>query len=127
MFQEIAEENPDIRRLRDATAGKTLDAAYYDRIRLGEMVAEAIQRKRDSQAEWLLGRLSPLACKSKTNAVLGDKMVINAAFLVDRTRETDFDAAIRTLDAELADRHVLKYVGPAPPYNFVNLIISWNE
>ena len=127
LFQEIVEEYPDIRRLRDATAGKSAEAAHYERIRLGEMVAEAIKRKRESEAELLLNRLSPAAYKCRSNPVLGEKMVLNAAFLVDRAGEDEFAASIGALDSEMADRRVFKYIRPAPPYNFVNLIISWNE
>ena len=56
-------------------------------------------------------------------------MVVNAAFLVDRgrEREEEFDRQVRKLDEELGHRCLFKYVGPVPPYNFVNIVVNWQE
>ena len=54
-------------------------------------------------------------------------MVVNAAFLVDKSRVPEFDQAVNKLDEQLGKRIALKYVGPAPPYNFVNIIVNWQE
>jgi hypothetical protein len=54
-------------------------------------------------------------------------MVLNAAFLVNRDREAEFDQAVQQLDAEMGHRMIFKYVGLAPPYNFVNILLRWEE
>ena len=123
MFREIVAGNADIRRLRDRLAGQSAEKTYYERIRLGEMIEAAINRKRDADADAIMARLRPLAYKSKTNKALGDRIILNAAFLVDNEREAEFDQTVRQLEAE--DRQVLKYVGPVPPYNFVTVVINW--
>ena len=56
-----------------------------------------------------------------------DRMVLNAAFLVEKSREAEFDHAVSRLDEELGPRALFKYVGPVPPYNFVNITVNWNE
>jgi hypothetical protein len=48
-------------------------------------------------------------------------MVLNAAFLVEREREGVFDAAVSAIAERNAARLMLKYVGPLPPFNFVDL------
>jgi len=53
-------------------------------------------------------------------------MVLNAAFLVERVHEPEFDQAVQKLDAEMGKRLIFKYVGSAPPYNFVNILIHWD-
>jgi hypothetical protein len=35
------------------------------------------------------------------------------------------DEAVKRLDEEFSDRLMFKYVGPAPPYNFVNIVVNW--
>jgi hypothetical protein len=127
LFGEIVEENPAIRRLRDSLVGVSAERSYYERVRLGEMVAAAVQRKREVDAEKILSRLRYLAYKTKTNCLLADRMIINAAFLVDKSRTDDFDKSVGDLDSEMGDRCTFKYVSPAPPYNFVNIVVSWDR
>jgi len=57
------------------------------------------------------------------NDVRGDEMIINAAFLIDRGWENEFDSKLSELNSIYAQRIRFKYVGPIPPYNFVNLRI----
>lgn len=124
-FREIVETEPDIRRLRDSLLGRPQDETYYERIRLGKLVEQAIERKRAADAAAVVERLRPLARDLRVNSLAGDQMVLNAAFLVDREAEPGFDQAVQALDAELGQRLKLKYTGNIPPYNFVSLTIHW--
>lgn len=126
IFQEIIEQNPAIRTLRDSLKTHKAEETYYERIRLGEMIGAAMEKKRDEDSEKILEKLRPIVYKSRGNKVITDKMVLNAAFLVDRSREPEFDEAMRLLDAEMQKRVMFKYVGPVPPYNFVNIVIHWD-
>jgi len=127
IFQEIVEANPPIRHVRDSLMNRPAEQTYYQRIRLGEMVEAAMWKKRDEDAEKILGHLRALVHKTRVNKVITDRMVLNAAFLVDRDREEEFDRAVERLDAEMGERLMFKYAGPVPPYNFVNVIIHWDE
>jgi hypothetical protein len=127
IFRDIVEENQAIRRLRDSLTGRTAEETYYDRIRLGEMVEAEMNKKRDEEAERILQRLRPLVYKTRANKVITDRMVLNAAFLVDKDHEAEFDQIVQQLDAELGKRLMFKYVGPVPPYNFVNVVVHWDE
>ena len=127
VFGEIIAENGDIRKLRDSLSGKPPEATHFDRMRLGEMVKEALNRKRAKEAAEILLPLRPIAHRVRENEALVDRMVVNAAFLVDKTREPEFDQAVSELERQLGQRVVLKYVGLAPPYNFVNIVVNWEE
>ena len=127
IFQEIVEQNQSVRRLRDGLMGRSAEETYYERIRLGEMIEAALSKKRDEDAEKILERLRPLVYKTRANKVITDKMVLNAAFLVHREQEAEFDQAIERIDADMGKRLMFKYVGPVPPYNFVNIIIQWDK
>ncbi len=91
------------------------------------MVKEALNRKRAKEAARLLQPLSRLALSVRENEVLADRMVVNAAFLVDSSKETEFDAAVSKLDEQFGTRIAFKYLGPVPPYNFVNSVVDWEE
>jgi hypothetical protein len=125
-LREIIEENDVIKQLRDNLAGRPAEETYYERIRLGELVEQAMNKKRAADADSILKRLNPIARDSRVNKIITDRMVLNAAFLVRRGREAEFDAAVQQLDREMAQRMMFKYVGSAPPYNFVNIVIKWD-
>jgi hypothetical protein len=127
VFEEIVAENADIRRLRNSLLGKSVESTHFDRVRLGEMVKEALNHKRAKEAARILQPLRRLAHSIRENGVLGDRMVVNAAFLVDRSKEPEFDQVVSKLDEQFGERVVLKYIGLAPPYNFVNIVVDWKE
>lgn len=127
LFEEIVAENTDIRRLRNSLSGKPPEATHFDRIRLGEMVKEALNRKRAGEAARILQPLRRVAHSVRENEALGDRMVVNAAFLVDKSKEPEFDQVVSKLDEQFGERVVLKYIGLAPPYNFVNIVVDWKE
>lgn len=127
LFAEIASESDQIRALRDAMMGKPPEQTHYQRIQLGQLIEGALLNRRDREAEAMLELLRPLAAETKVNKILTDMMVLNAAFLVDTTREAAFDAQVSQLDEAQAGRLILKYAGPLPPYNFVNIAVQWEE
>ena len=127
IFREIVEENLPIRRLRDSLMNRPAEETYYERIRLGEMIENAMWKKRDEDAEKVFTPLRPLVYKTRANKVITDRMVLNAAFLVDEARQAEFDAVVERLDEEMGKRFIFKYVGPVPPYNFVNIVVTWED
>ncbi|MBI2853532.1 MAG: GvpL/GvpF family gas vesicle protein [Chloroflexi bacterium] len=126
-FQEMLSERQDIKRLRDSIAGRPPAATHFERIQLGEMVKEALDQKRAAEAESIMARLRPISVATVENKILMDRMIANAAFLVETKREKEFDSAVSRLDADMGAKVQFKYVGPVPPYNFVNIIVNWNK
>jgi hypothetical protein len=127
LFAEIVAENDDIRALRDSLVGQSPEATHYERVRLGEMIAAAIQRKSEAEAAALLNALEPLAVETRVNDNLSDMMLLNAAFLVDKSQEQVFDARVQALREAQAARQIFQYLGPLPPYNFVDIRLQWEE
>ncbi len=124
-FEEVARENEKVRKLRDALQGRSLAETYYERIQLGEEVEKALNHIRARDEEVILSRLTPFSHKTKTNKIVSDRMVLNAAFLVDRENGPAMDEAVKRMDEEFNRRLMFKYVGPVPPYNFVNIVVNW--
>jgi hypothetical protein len=127
LFAEIVSENDDIQALRDSLAGQPPEAMHYERIQLGERVGAAIQRKSDAEAAALLDELEPLAAETRVNENQTDTMLLNAAFLVDKSQEQAFDDKVQALGEAQAGRQIFRYVGPMPPYNFVDIRLRWEE
>jgi len=124
IFQEIADGNERVRKLREKIASKPQGQILEKKIRLGEMIAAALKDKKDKEGEELVRQLKRVAYDFALAETRGDEMIINAAFLVDRGREKEFDARVDELGEKYGQRMKLTYVGPAPPYNFVRLTIE---
>lgn len=125
VFLEIGETEPEIRRLKEKVASVPPDKGYADRINLGRMVQEALEARKKREAENILGRLSRVSRKTVKNKLHGDSMILNAAFLVEGGRTKEFDEKMEDLGALHGDRLMFKYVGPVPPFNFVNIVVEW--
>jgi hypothetical protein len=124
LMREVVQNDSSIARLRESLQGKTEEATYYERIRLGEMVAEAVERKRTEDAEHVLDRLGPLASAVERGDPAHERMAVNASFLVERSRVEAFDEALERIGAEQAGRMRFKYAGPLPPHSFVQLSVG---
>jgi len=65
--------------------------------------------------------LKGLSIDARLNNPLGVKNVLNASFLIERARESDFQKEVYRLDSQYQGKVNFRYVGPLAPYNFVNV------
>jgi hypothetical protein len=121
LFAEIAEENEDVRGLRDAIAQLPDGAGATERITLGQLTEAEIELKSAWESDDVLDFLEPYAVELLVSPNLTTTMVVNAAFLVERSREHEFDDAVAALAEANAGRLIFNYVGPLAPYSFINL------
>lgn len=127
IWEEILTEQPPLRRLRDSLRDQPPEVVRVEGRALGERLKQALEEKKAREAAGLLDTLRPLAERVRENPPLGDAMVLNAAFLVAKSQEPAFDQEVERLSQALGQRLSFKYVGPVPPYNFVNLVVNWGE
>ncbi|RKH38132.1 GvpL/GvpF family gas vesicle protein [Corallococcus sicarius] len=64
--------------------------------------------------------LRPLAAAMQEAAPLGERMLLNAAFLVDRARVAAFEARVKALAAR-TEVYAFRFTGPWPAYSFVDV------
>jgi ribosomal protein S13 len=119
IFGEVVAEQPEVAALRERVRGRDENATYYDRIRLGELVAEAMAAKRQRDTEQVLAKLRPLADDVRVGDVSHERSVLKASFLVHRDRLPEFDRAAEEVAAQNRTRIRFNYAGPLPPYDFV--------
>jgi len=124
VYKDILEKNDDIKALKEKIAPLSPEKSYYQRMEIGRMVEAVLQKEKESHREEALGKLSPLSEQVKTNNTYGDMMIVNAAFLITKEKEEEFDMEVQGLADRFGDKVRFKYVGTLPPFNFVNLVIS---
>ena len=117
--REVEHEDEDISRLKKEISGQK-GPTYFARMQYGRLIDSALQSRSERYVAEILEQLRDVSVASRINKPIGDKMIMNAAFLIARDQETAFDAKVKMI-ATRFDRLTFKYTGPWPPYNFVNI------
>jgi len=125
IFGEIAEDSQKVKKLKKKAEGKTGKTGNTSKVSLGKAVKNALDEKKADETRKILNIFKRSAIDVRTNDLFGDSMFLNAAFLIDRTREKEFDFLVEDLVEDYGERAAFKYVGPAPPFNFVNVVVKW--
>jgi len=118
-IREVEGEDEDISRLKKEISGQK-GPTYFARMQYGRLIDSALQSRSERYVADILDQLRDVSVASRINKPIGDKMIMNAAFLIARDHETAFDAKVKSI-ASRFDKLTFKYTGPWPPYNFVNI------
>jgi len=127
IFKEIAEENEVIKKAKEKIQADLGEKNMKAKMQIGKMVAEALEKKKEKEKDLIVDALRRTSYDYKLNKTIGDEMCINAAFLVDKGREKEFDNIMDELGDKYEDRVKFMYAGPLPVFNFVNLVIYPEE
>jgi len=125
IFKEISALNEEVIILKEKLQKKKKNPSLDERVTFGEKVKKALEKKREVEAEEILQELKPKCIDFRLKEMIGDNMVLNSVFLVDRMQEREFDELVEEFTKKYEDRLKFKYIGPVPPFNFVNLVIRW--
>jgi Gas vesicle synthesis protein GvpL/GvpF len=119
VIREIEKEDENLRLLRQEISSQK-GSTYFARMQYGRLVDSLLAERSEQLVNDIFTTLSSVSVAARTNKPIGDKMILNAAFLISRHRESDFDAKVKEIDTRYANLK-FKFTGPWPPYNFVNI------
>jgi hypothetical protein len=117
--KDVESEDEDIAKLKKEISTQK-GPTYFARMQYGRLVDSALQVRSERYVASILTELRDVSVASRINKPIGDKMIMNAAFLISRNQEQAFDRKIKDIAGRL-DQLTFKYTGPWPPYNFVNI------
>ncbi|MBN1204433.1 MAG: GvpL/GvpF family gas vesicle protein [Myxococcaceae bacterium] len=78
------------------------------------------QEMAEHDARSILEALSAVATATRVVSPVGERMILNAAFLVAREQEAAFDAQVRSLAARF-ELLTFQFTGPWAPYHFADI------
>jgi hypothetical protein len=119
VLAEIVAEDAEIANLRSQTRDQPEDATYHARVRLGELVMQALEAKRATDGSSLIDALLPYTAGCNVRSSAGMDHLIDVAFLVEDEQRDAFERAAEQVAGELAGRARVKLLGPTAPYDFV--------
>jgi hypothetical protein len=127
IFREIAVEDKDIEHVKRKMERSKDQKDRKTTIDIGRMVEKALQKKKEAEAETIVNILRKASIDYRLNRTVLEEMFINAAFLIDRGREKEFDNILEDLGDRYYDRTEFRYTGPFPVFNFLNIVIYPEE
>jgi hypothetical protein len=116
LLRRLISGNPEVAKLREES-GKLGDAGYYQRVRLGELVAGLVEESRRQDADAILAAVSGTVEDVALDDP-GEYDALKGSFLVDRKRVDRFDSKLEELAAKLQPVARLEVIGPLPPTAF---------
>jgi hypothetical protein len=119
LLREVLAENAEVRQLREQVRGRPEEATIGLRMRLGEIVNQAVEAKRNADTEQVAALLRPLADQVLVRPATHETDAANVAVLVESARRDELEEAVRQLAEDWSDRATVRLLGPLAPYDFV--------
>jgi hypothetical protein len=120
MMRLLLRDDPELRQLHERMGARG-GGSYQERITFGQAIAQRITTARQRDETAVADRLNPHAARSVFAEPATDLGCVDAGFLVARTSVAPFREAVEALVADAGDRIRFRFVGPLPPYRFVDL------
>jgi Gas vesicle synthesis protein GvpL/GvpF len=111
-------EIPEAARLAEQIRDKDPDATRQARIRLGEIINNAITAKRESDTRTLGEVVTPYCEASVLREPAHELDAVQVALLVETSRQADLEQALSELAADWEGRVEIRLLGPQAPYDF---------
>ena len=109
----VMRNDPGITRLRAEAGGQSAQ------IRLGELIVQAIDRRRGGDAERLQGELQPLVERIECRLSHDPDRLADFACLVARDHGAEFEQALEAVAKRHHEAVSMTLLGPLAPYDFV--------
>lgn len=116
---EVLRENREAARLREEIRGRPEAATRTERMRLGEIIEQAIAAKRDADTDALLDELAPLCTAMAVREPGHERDAVHVALLVADDRRSELEQAVAEIGRRWAGRIEPRLLGPLAPYDFV--------
>ncbi len=118
IIKEMGENDKKIQEFKDDIANKDPEKTFQDRIKIGMMIKDALNKMRNIETTHTIDYLKAITTDVKKHQMKDEKMIFNLAFLLESSNESDFDSKLKELDNEYKQKVNFRCVGPLPPYSF---------
>ncbi|RCG29734.1 gas vesicle protein GvpFL [Sphaerisporangium album] len=119
LLREVLQEQPEAARLREQIRDLPEEATWDARIRLGEIINQAVERKRDADTQALAEGLAPQCVAVVIREPTHEEDAAHLAVLVETDRQEGFEDALEDFGRRWEGRVTLRLLGPQAPYDFV--------
>ena len=119
VLAELVQERPDIADLRARTRDLPEGVMHPALVQLGELVSEAMDLRREQDADTILDVVEPLVVATRHRRSGGVDGLLDVALLVADARASELVSQLETLAEAMHERIRLSLSGPMAPFDFV--------
>lgn len=112
---------PEILAVKQQLLANPRAITVEDQMRVGLMAKKSLDRKREKLDLKIRSALGAISADTKVHERLDDRMITNAAFLIEREHQAEFEMGLEHLNAATGETLHFRCVGPLPPYSFCTL------
>lgn len=123
IFDFFVSFDRELRNRRDRVFGKSRPT-LEEKLELGAYFDKRLKQERERLGNLISEALRTLTSEVRVNPPSDEKMVLNAAFLIERSREKEFEESLYRAAGMFDSNFALDYSGPWPPYSFVRLSLK---
>jgi hypothetical protein len=123
IIKEVAEEE-EIKTLKKALLDNKDGVTADEQIKVGFLIKSYLSKRKMEYAGLILDAIKTVSEKQKSYECVDDKMIINAAFLINKDMQPDFEAKLEELSGIFVNMVKFRCVGPLPAYSFYTLEIK---
>jgi len=124
IFEYFVNTHEDLRAARDRLVGMQRLPTQEDKIELGRMFDQALQRDREAHAAQVEAALSPFCAEIMRVKCRNEYEVMNLACLVAGDSLANFEADVFQAAAMFDNNFAFDYNGPWAPHNFVDVDLA---
>lgn len=118
---KLAEDSHEIQQMKSIIKQGGGGNTYEATLEVGELIEEKMEDKRKELKAATLGLFNAVINDWVENEPFDDRMAVNLAFLLDKDAQENLDDAVEELGKTQPEYLTIKYSGPWPPFNFVEL------
>ena len=126
IFDYIVGIDRELQSRRDRVFGKSRPS-MEERLELGALFEKRLRLERERLGNQVIDALRSVTCDLRVNTPTDEKAVLQAAFLIERAREKEFEATLYRAAGLFDSNYALDYNGPWPPYSFVRLTLNLTD
>jgi hypothetical protein len=119
-LQEIS-HGREIEQLKQSLLSNKEGVTKDDQMKFGILVKKYLDETKGKYAGQIQSALGAQAQNFKAHDLMDDKMVFNTAFLIDKSKQKDFEREVDRLNYQFEEKLNFRCVGPLPPYSFYTL------
>ncbi|MGC1210998.1 MAG: GvpL/GvpF family gas vesicle protein [Micromonospora sp.] len=119
LISEILAANRGAAELAEQVRGRPETTTREQRIRLGEMISQGVELRREAESRELIETLTPYAVLTAPRVPSHELDALNVAFLVGANEE-DFVRTLEDFADQRRDLIRMRLIGPLAPYDFVS-------
>jgi gas vesicle protein GvpL/GvpF len=121
VFEYFVATDQDLAALRDQIFGRSRAPSQAEKIQLGRVFEERLDREREEQTDLVVEEFRTLFSDVKINPPKSEKGVMDIAFLVERERLKTFEERVYQVAGTFPAQYLFDYGGPWAPFNFAEL------